>query len=76
MNANAKTVYYGDVDMDGDVDQDDADLTNEYANGRCTLSAEQIIRADVDGNGEISPLDTSMIYSYINGKINTFPVEQ
>ena len=70
------TVYYGDVDMDGDVDTDDANLVKAYTLGNCTLSEEQIDRADVDGNGEVAVNDSTIIRAYIAGNITTFPVEQ
>ena len=76
--ATEKNVYYGDVDMDGDIDNDDATTTNKIINGDIQIdrASEQWDRADVNGDGSISMQDTSLILQYINGSIDKFPVEE
>ena len=76
--------YYGDVDMDGDIDMDDKNLLGEYlANfdpdtntSTISLTAEQIERADVNGDGSVTAKDVSIIKNYVNGNIDSFPVEE
>lgn len=58
------TVHYrmlGDIDDDGDVDEDDALLAAQHEAGLVPLSAMQIACADVDGNGVVDVRDAYAI---------------
>lgn len=55
----------GDVDLNGEVDQSDAVLTQQIVDGRLPATA----RADVDGNGKIDENDVNLIYNSRTGAI-------
>ncbi len=66
-------IYFGDVDMDGEISIYDAGLVSRAASGRTTLSAEKKRRADVNGDGRINSKDTQLIQEYIVENIDKFP---
>ena len=57
----------GDVNGDGKVDQQDAEMIMGNLSGEETLSAEQAKRADVDGDGHITYLDAMSVMDKANG---------
>lgn len=65
---------YGDVNGDGYVTEDDAQLIREYLAGNTELTAEQLIRADVSNDGVVSLKDATLISQYVEGIRDTFPV--
>ena len=65
----------GDVNMDGVIDTQDANLVVSYYYGSEELTEEQLALADVDGNGIIDTQDANLIVSYYYGTIDAFPVE-
>jgi len=74
--AETKVVYYGDVDMDGDVDEDDYTMLRGYFNNSVTFNDEQLKRADVNGDNEVDAKDGTLISRYVAGMIDKFPVEE
>lgn len=64
----------GDVDRDGDVDNDDVTLIMNDIVGNVTVSGSEYdkvvfkLAADVDFNGEVDILDVIAINRYLNGK--------
>ena len=65
----------GDVNMDGVIDTQDANLLLSAYYGSEELTEEQLALADVDGNGVIDTQDANLIVSYYYGTIDTFPAE-
>ena len=65
---------YGDVDGDGFVTENDAELIAQYVVGLITLTPQQLLRADVTGDGQVTDADALAISQYIQGIIDTFPV--
>lgn len=65
----------GDVNMDGTIDTQDANLVVSYYYGSEELTEQQLKLADVDGNGTIDTQDANLIVSYYYGTIDTFPAE-
>lgn len=65
---------YGDVDLDGKITKNDADLIAQYVVGAVTLTDQQKQNADVNGNGSITIVDAQLIGQYVNGAKTTFPV--
>ena len=51
----------GDVDMDGDVDANDALLAMRYSLGLVTITSEQIACGDLDGDGALTSVDALCI---------------
>lgn len=58
----------GDVDGDGKFTQNDADLINQYANGKIELTADQLKAGDINKDGEVDTRDATQIVRIINGK--------
>ena len=70
------SVYYGDIDMDGDIDNDDLTMLQLHVAGTSVLTdSEQLARADVNGDGTITVSDRLTLAQYVNGMIDSFPVE-
>jgi hypothetical protein len=65
---------YGDVNLDGYVTQDDADLVLRYVSALTNFTPEQIRRADVDGRDGVTAVDALLITRYVQGLINSFGV--
>ena len=51
----------GDVNGDGKVDREDAEMIMGHLSGDAVLNEEQTKRADVDGDGSVTYLDTMQI---------------
>ncbi len=69
-NANATSVYealLGDVNLDGRVNEDDANLLNKALAGVVTLNMQASRNADVNGNGAPDHNDSVNILQYVNG---------
>jgi hypothetical protein len=65
---------YGDVNLDGYVTQDDADLVLRYVVALTNFTPEQIRRADVDGKDGVTAVDALLITRYVQGLTNSFGV--
>lgn len=68
-------IAMGDVNGDGYVTQEDADLVGNYVVGNIQLSAEQLARAAVRGVKPINIFDAEYIKQYARGSREKFPVE-
>lgn len=77
---------YGDVNGDGQIDQEDiaraSSLIGESLELESTqqkivdgyLTTLELIRADVDGDGYVTSSDVDLITNFVNKQINSFPV--
>ncbi len=63
----------GDVDGDGWVTMNDANMIAQWVVGNIELSDEQLRRADVNADGEVTIVDAMFIAQYIEGLRDTFP---
>ena len=63
----------GDVNGDGFVGEDDAELAAQAVAGKIILTPEQLLRAKVTGSGKLSIVDALQISKYAEGLINSFP---
>lgn len=70
-----KTIYYGDLDMNGEITITDLSGVMQAVVGNVTLNDEQKKRADVNGDGKIDSLDANLMNQYIVKLIDKFPVE-
>ena len=75
---NAKVVVkpaaaLGDVNQDGSIDQKDASMVREIANGMQTAGEEILKLADVNSDGQVDVLDAAILYGYAAGKLKEFP---
>lgn len=60
-------VYYGDIDMDGDLDNDDVNAILQYTAQWSGYSDEQIERMDVNGDGTVNAQDATLVGQYYRG---------
>ncbi len=71
-----KVIIYGDVDLNGAVENADTTTIQYYLAHMISLTAEQLVAADVDGDGAISMNDVTYLQQYLANYISKFPVEQ
>lgn len=73
-NAEEPTPEYqlGDVDMDGDIDTEDAGLVVSSYYESVELSEAQMKLGDVDGDGDVDTEDAGLIVSYYYESIESF----
>lgn len=76
LQVGDRTTVLGDVNEDGVVNDEDAELVYKFATGREDATEEQKVLADVNGDGMIDSMDASWIYAYSKGKITQFPGQQ
>ena len=70
MSFTAKSViYYGDTDLNGKVEANDALQALQAATGKITLSEHSKLAANVDGDNKITANDALMILQAATGKI-------
>jgi len=63
----------GDVNQDGSIDQKDASMVREIANGTQTAEEETLKLADVNSDGQVDVLDAAILYGYAAGKLKELP---
>ena len=68
-----KTVYYGDINYDGTVDDLDMNLLIDYILGRAEFNEDMLEAADINGDGLADINDLSFIVAYILGNIEEIP---
>jgi hypothetical protein len=68
VNSRVKTSYmlFGDINLDGEVNNEDVDSLLEHMIGNIFLPASVLKLADINLDGEISLIDISYIHLYIN----------
>ena len=74
MEYQDNSVLMGDVNRNGSVTAQDAQLANKYANSLISLTAEQYVLADVDGDGDVDSTDAQNILNYCAHNIQKFPI--
>lgn len=62
----------GDVNGDGQITQEDADLALAASVGNAALTAEQFKAADINKDGVVDTIDAAKIQKYVNGEIDSF----
>jgi len=73
-NNYANMIYYGDVNEDGYINDDDKNLLHSFVLGMVIPSSSQVKRGDVDGNGTLTASDVAQLNAYILGRIDKFQV--
>ena len=68
-------VTYGDVNGDGKVDAEDAQLVLDYE-AQCISALPFPAAADVSGDGVVDSNDAVLIIQFENGRFDKFPVEE
>lgn len=65
-------VALGDVDYDGDLDQDDLGMIyDHYSTPNAELDDEGQVAADIDFNGVVNSADYTLLYNLLNGTISS-----
>lgn len=70
------TILYGDTDLNGKVEANDALLALQAATSKVALTAEQNKVGDVDTVSGVSAADALLILQHATQKVTYFPVEQ
>ena len=68
VTLTVSTLDQGDVDGDGDVDRDDAELLLRYLTGEAELGGGAQRAGDMDGDGELTASDLARLYARIEGR--------
>lgn len=76
VQAAKKSIIYGDVNGDGAVTDEDADLISEHLAKVIKLEGDAFIAADVNGDGRLSLADVISVQRYIANLITEFPIEK
>ena len=62
----------GDVDLNGQIEENDGDVVLQYDVGKIGLTEQQLKAADVNKDGNVNPHDALMIKKYAAGQISSF----
>jgi len=68
-----KSIFYGDVSLNGEVHAYDASLILKHLVGIEELNSQQLLNANVSLDTAFSALDASLIFQYIVSLIDTLP---
>ena len=74
-NNYSDMIYYGDVNEDGYINEEDKDLLQSFVLGYSIPSSSQERRGDVNGSGNLTAADVAHLNAYILGKIDRFAVQ-
>ena len=77
VNGTTKNYMYklgavGDVNNDGSISADDANLIRQYVSKLATLTADDLLVADVNADGRVTTSDATSIQKYVNKTIDEF----
>lgn len=75
IKQTCRVVKHGDVDLNGQVNNNDVVLIQRYLAGVGEFTEENIIAGDVNTDGEVDIVDATLINRFIIGLITSFPVE-
>ena len=68
--------YYGDVNEDGEITEEDSTLLSNYLNNNTKISDQALKNSDVNGDGKINIIDLGLLQMYIetpDNYTNTLP---
>ena len=71
----AETPVYGDVNLDGRVDIQDAVLLAKAAAGTVTLNSDAKVNGDCDQDGTISQADAAILMQFLVHLVDELPVQ-
>lgn len=67
-NVNAANIKTGDINQDGEVNQEDLNLVYDHVRGVTQLNEEQMKLADIVSDGKINTRDVSKLNAIIKSK--------
>ncbi len=76
LTGAAADAAIGDLDGDGRVTFDDAQLIFDYVSGVGSLTREQLSCADIDGDGRVTAADAAQVFHYVTGVLRELPFVQ
>lgn len=68
-----KSSVFGDIDGDGFVTLNDAQLVFDYVSGTGSLTRDELETADIDGDGRVTVADAAQLFHYVNGTLRSIP---
>jgi RHS repeat-associated protein len=71
-----KSVKYGDIDLNGKIEDNDTGLLYSYLYSGGTLTDDQKIPADLNGDGNINIIDYSALIQLKSGSLKTVPADK
>lgn len=74
LDVSVFNYYYGDIDLNDEIDAYDASLIMQHIVQINNLQPEIQLRADVDGNQIIDAYDASLVLRFAVGFIDSFPI--
>ena len=57
--------YYGDVNEDGEITEEDSTLLSNYLNNNTKISDQALKNSDVNGDGKVNIIDLGLLQMYI-----------
>lgn len=66
----------GDVDGDGAVTYEDAQIIFDYVAGIGSMTQEELKSADVDGDGRVTVADAAQVFHFASGVLRSLPYVQ
>lgn len=67
---------FGDIDGDGGVTYEDAQLLFDYVAGAGRLTVSQLGAADINRDGSVTIADVAMLFHYVSGLFPSLPFEE
>ena len=67
---------FGDIDGDGGVTYEDAQLLFDYVAGAGRLTVSQLGAADINRDGSVTIADAAMLFHYVSGLFPSLPFEE
>ena len=67
---------FGDIDGDGGVTYEDAQLLFDYVAGAGRLTVSQLSAADINRDGSVTIGDAAMLFHYVSGLFPSLPFEE
>lgn len=76
INITLSTLYYGDIDGDGIINEQDYEYLDQYLKGLKTFSPSQLQASDINSDGVINNIDVNIILQMASGiyDISTGPI--
>ena len=77
IKPESKNIIYGDANLDGKINSNDASVIMQYVEGMRTLGEQELKNADVNGDGKVNLVDSRLIQEFVVEKHEgTLPEKQ
>ena len=65
IKPESKNIIYGDANLDGKINSNDASVIMQYVEGMRTLGEQELKNADVNGDGKVNLVDSRLIQEFV-----------